>query len=65
MVAVYDCKVWGSGETLEVALKEALAQPDAPPASEFLLAHVPQPDEDATFPYSGKAFPFPKTDARR
>ncbi len=66
LVAVYDCKVWGSGETLEAALKEALAQPGAPPSSEFLLANLPPPpDENAWFPDPDKPSDVAASNARR
>lgn len=51
IVAVYNCRVWGSGETTDACLDEAARKPGAPELKEFVLVRVPAlPDEEAWIP---------------
>jgi len=49
IVAVYDCKVWGSGADVAAALNAAQAQQGCPPLADLVLASV-HDDEPAFFP---------------
>jgi hypothetical protein len=51
VIAVYDCEVWGTGQTADEALAVALARPGAPKAAEFVVGSVPPPpDPEAYWP---------------
>jgi hypothetical protein len=50
VVAIHSCKVWGSGQTADAALKAAEAQQGCPPLEEMLLA-VAHHDEPVWIPF--------------
>ena len=42
VVAVCDCKVWGSGDTVDAAFATAAAQKDCPPPKDLVVVVLPE-----------------------